>query len=69
METDPIEVVAVVKGRERFVFIYRLTQPQDVFAALPRFNNDPSLNFDWWDMVRAAKAVRRRVREHTEASR
>lgn len=61
--SEPIEVLAIYKGAERFIFLYRASAVQSLYRALLAAKNDPDSSFDWWDMVYASRRVRRRLRE------
>ncbi len=41
--------IALVKGRERFVFRYPEGREADLLAALVALANDPDSAFDWFD--------------------
>ncbi len=44
-----INVLALVKGNERYVFLYDDRHRTDALRALGRFASDPELSFNWFD--------------------
>jgi hypothetical protein len=44
-----INVLALVKGEERYVFIYTAEFTADILRTLGRFASDPDLSFTWHD--------------------
>ena len=44
-----INVLALVKGPERFVFFYDDESIDQMLALLGRYAADPELNFTWYD--------------------
>lgn len=44
-----INVLALVKGQERFVFLYDDASADQLLRTLGAYAADPDLNFDWYD--------------------
>jgi hypothetical protein len=44
-----INVLALVKGEERYVFIYTAEFTADILRTLSRFAGNPDLSFNWHD--------------------
>ena len=53
-----INVIALVKGRERYVFFYSDATRADVLRTFGRFASSPELSFTWYDAVILAQRVR-----------
>ncbi len=56
---DTKNILAVVKGDERYIFIYDFAGEQELLRTLGKYASDPSLSFNWLD----AAIVSNRVRE------
>ncbi len=56
---DDINVLALVKGRERYIFLYDDTQRAETLRALGRYASDPELSFSWYDAAVLSQKVRR----------
>ena len=55
---EDINVLALVKGRERYVFLYQDSQRAQVLRKLGRFASDPELSFSWYDAAVLSQKVR-----------
>ena len=44
-----VNVVALVKGSERYVFLYKDCDRAEVLRTLGRFASNPDLSFTWYD--------------------
>jgi hypothetical protein len=56
-----INVLALVKGEERYVFLYSDENRAEVLRTLGRFASNPELSFTWYD----AAVLSQRVRQET----
>lgn len=56
--SNDVNVLALVKGGERYVFLYDDDQTADVLRALGRHASDPELSFTWHDAALLSKKVR-----------
>lgn len=59
MNDDDINVLALVKGRERYVFLYGDKQQAETLRTLGRFASSPDLSFTWYDAAVLSQKVRR----------
>lgn len=62
MKDDAIRemnVVAIVKGEERYVFLFDRQSHGAMLKQLGRFAADPELSFTWQDAAELCKAARR----------
>ncbi len=58
-----INVLALVKGEERYVFLYNDENRAEVLRTLGRFASNPELSFTWYD----AAVLSQRVRQEAPA--
>jgi len=58
---EDINVLALVKGRERYIFLYEDSQRAEALRALGRFASNPELSFTWYD----AAVLSQKVRQNT----
>ena len=56
---DDINVLALVKGKERYVYLYDDTQRAQVLRALGRHASNPDLSFTWYDAAVLSQKLRR----------
>jgi hypothetical protein len=61
-----INVVALVKDAERYIFLYDNESAPALMQTLGRFAGDPELSFSWYDAAVLSQKVRRLNRESTE---
>jgi hypothetical protein len=55
---DDINVLALVKGRERYVFLFDDTQRAEALRTLGRFASNSDLSFTWYDAAVLSQKVR-----------
>ncbi|MCA9258100.1 MAG: hypothetical protein KDA61_02815 [Planctomycetales bacterium] len=55
---DDINVLALVKGRERYVFLYEDSQRAAALRALGRSASNPELSFTWYDAAVLSQKLR-----------
>lgn len=53
-----INVLALVKGEERFVFLYDDANRTETLRMLGRFAADPELDFSWYDAAVLSQKIR-----------
>lgn len=58
MASRDINVIALVKGGERYVFLYDDESRDRVLEALARHAADPDLSFSWYDASVLGQKVR-----------
>jgi hypothetical protein len=63
MNGEEINVMAFVKGDDRYIFIFRGDKAPDVLHMMCRWALNPELSFSWID----AEAVSTKVRAMSEA--
>ena len=64
-----INVLTLVKGAERYVFLYDDASHAELLCSLGRFASNPELSFTWYDAAVLSQRVREASREFTVASR
>ncbi|MFM7843874.1 MAG: hypothetical protein ACKOBW_09720 [Planctomycetota bacterium] len=57
MDND-INVLALVKGDERYVFLFDDERRTEVLRTLGRFASDPNLSFTWYDAAMLSQKIR-----------
>lgn len=64
-----INVLALVKGPERYVFLFDDTHRAEALEALGRYASNPDLSFTWYDAAVLSQKVRQENRKMTTSSR
>jgi len=54
-----INVLALVKGTERYVFLYNDANRTETIRILGRYASDPELSFSWYDAAVLSQKIRR----------
>ena len=57
-DQSTVSVLALVKGNERYVFLFDDSQRDEVLRQFGRFASNPELSFTWYDAAVLAKRVR-----------
>ena len=58
MNDDDINVLALVKGRERYIFLFDDTQRAEALRTLGRYASNSELSFTWYDAAVLSQKVR-----------
>ncbi len=53
-----INVLVMVKGEERFVFLYEDERRAETLRMLGKFAADPEINFTWYDAAVLSQKIR-----------
>ncbi len=61
--TQDINVLALVKGEERYIFLYDDDHRSDALRTLGRFASNPELSFSWYDAAVLSQRVRQSAQE------
>jgi hypothetical protein len=56
--TQDINVLALVKGQERYVFLYDDASRAETLRTLGRFASNPELSFTWYDAAVLSQKIR-----------
>jgi hypothetical protein len=60
-----INVLALVKGEERYVFLFDDAHRAETLRVLGRYASNPELSFSWYDAAVLSQRIRRESREAT----
>ncbi|MBR4834741.1 MAG: hypothetical protein IKU86_10500 [Thermoguttaceae bacterium] len=63
-----VNVLALVKGKERYVFLYKDSNRAEVLRSLGRYASDPELSFTWYDAAVLSQKLRRQAQRGEVAS-
>jgi hypothetical protein len=58
MNKQDINVLAMIKGEERYIFLYNDDNRIEMLRTLGRYAADPQLSFSWYDAAVMSKKVR-----------
>ncbi len=61
--SQDINVLALVKGSERYVFLYDDASKAETLRTLGRFASNPELSFTWYD----AAVLSQKIRQESQA--
>ena len=67
--TQDINVMALVKGTERYVFLYDDSSRAETLRTLGRFASNPELTFTWYDAAVLSQKIRQDSHKCVSASR
>jgi len=56
--SQDINVLALVKGKERFIFLYDDASRSETLRTLGRFASNPELSFTWYDVAVLSQRIR-----------
>ncbi len=62
--TQEINILALVKGDQRYIFLYDDNRRAQTLRTLGRYASNPELNFSWYD----AAVLSQKIRHEEEAS-
>lgn len=60
METE-VNVLALVKGEEKFIFLFDDGNRDETLRQLARFAANPDLDFSWYDAAMLSRKIRETV--------
>ncbi len=63
--SQDINVLALVKGAERYVFLYDDDSRAETLRVLGRFASNPELSFTWYDAAVLSQKVRQETQKMT----
>ena len=61
--TQDINVLALVKGEERYIFLYDDQHRSEALRTLGRFASNPELSFSWYDAAVLSQRIRQTALE------
>lgn len=56
-----IDILALVKGEERYVFMFDAEHRAEALRTLGRFASNPDLSFSWYDAAVMSQKIRGRA--------
>ncbi len=63
-----VNVLALVKGKERYVFLYSDSNQSEMLRTFGRYASDPELSFSWYDAAVLSQKLRRKAQRNEVAS-
>ncbi len=63
---DDINVLALVKGKERYIFLYDDTNRSKALRTLGRYASNSDLSFSWYDAAVLSQKIRRQQQKSEE---
>ena len=67
--SQDINVLALVKGSERYVFLYDDSSRAETLRVLGRFASNPDLSFTWYDAAVLSQKIRQECQKHARENR
>ena len=61
--TQDINVLALVKGEERYIFLFDDDHRSEALRTLGRFASNPELSFSWYDAAVLSQRIRQSAHE------
>ncbi len=61
--SEDINVVALIKGSERYIFLYDDENRSRTLRVLGRYASSPELSFSWYDAAVLSQKIRRQARD------
>ncbi|HTN74211.1 MAG TPA: hypothetical protein VL096_03155 [Pirellulaceae bacterium] len=66
--TQDINVLALVKGEERYIFLFDDSNRSEALRTLGRFASNPELSFSWYDAAVLSQKIRQTVKPAAQLS-
>jgi hypothetical protein len=60
--TQDINVLALVKGQERYIFLFDDTNRAETLRVLGRYASNPELSFSWYDAAVLSQKIRQEAK-------
>ena len=67
--SQDINVLALVKGTERYVFLYDDASRAETLRTLGRYASNPELSFTWYDAAVLSQKIRQESQKYVPVSR
>jgi hypothetical protein len=67
--TQDINVLALVKGEERYIFLFDDNNRSEALRTLGRFASNPELSFSWYDAAVLSQKIRRTGKQEPASDR
>ena len=66
--SEDINVLALVKGSERYVFLFDDANRSQALRTLGRYASNPELSFSWYDAAIMSQKIRKQSQESATSS-
>lgn len=66
--SQEINMLALVKGSERYVFLYNEANRANILRTLGRYASNPDLSFTWYDAAVLSQKIRQEAIQPTPSS-
>ena len=66
--TQDINVLALVKGSERYIFLFDDNNRAETLRVLGRYASNPDLSFTWYDAAVLSQKIRQSVEQEEAAT-
>ena len=66
--SDDINVLALIKGKERYIFLFDDEHRADALRTLGRYASNPDLSFSWYDAAVLSQKVRQATKNAKKSS-
>ncbi|PQO44580.1 hypothetical protein [Blastopirellula marina] len=66
--TEEINVLALVKGEERYVFLFSDQRRAEALRTLGRYASNPELSFTWYDAAVLSQKIRAQIADPDAAT-
>ena len=67
--SQDINVLALVKGSERYIFLYDDSSRAETLRMLGRYASNPQLSFTWYDAAVLSQKIRQECQKFTPETR
>jgi hypothetical protein len=67
--SQDINVLALVKGAERYVFLYDDASRAETLRTLGRYASNPELSFTWYDAAVLSQKIRQETQKYHQTRR
>lgn len=67
MSQQELNVLAMVKGEERYIFLFDEASRTETLRVLGRYASNPELNFTWYDAAVLSQKIRESARSSAPA--
>lgn len=67
--TQDINVLALVKGQERYIFLYDDSQRAETLRIFGRYASNPELSFTWYDAAVLSQKLRHQSKKPSTTDR
>jgi hypothetical protein len=66
--SQDINVLALVKGKERYIFLFDDSNRSEALRTLGRYASNPDLSFTWYDAAVLSQKIRQTAQQPTKTS-